>query len=75
MTGALSSGTIWHQTIYVASEVNDIFSLANLVLSFLNLFPRVTHIGSILMVVACTACTSAALTKLHVAPKLIKTML
>ena len=75
ITGALNSGTIWHQTGYEALEANKIVSLANLVLSTLNIFPRVTHIGSKLIVVVCTACISAELTKLCIVPELIKTML
>ena len=75
MTGALSSGTTWHQTIYVAPEANEILSLANLALNTLNFFPRVTPIGSILMVVAFNACTSAALTKLSIPPESIKIVL
>ena len=61
--------------ICVAPEVNEILSLANLALSNLSLFLRVTQIGSALMVVACTACANAALTKLCIAPESIKTVL
>ena len=75
MTGALSSGTIQHQTVYAAPEANEILSLANLVLNTLSLFPRVTHISSALMVVAFTAFTSTALTKLCIVPESIKTVL
>ena len=75
MTGTLSTSAIWHQTIYVAPEVNEILCLANLVLSTFNLFPRVTHISSALTIVSFTACTSAALTKLCIAPESIKTVL
>ena len=75
MAGALSSGIIQHCIVYAASEPRKILSLAYLVLSTLVLFPRVTHIGSALMVVPCTACTSSALTKLCIVPESIKTVL
>ena len=75
MTGALSSGTTQHHTICTAPEANDILSLAYFKLSTLCFFSNVTHIGSMLMVVACIACTSTALTKLCVAPESIKTVL
>ena len=39
------------------------------------MFPSITHIGSTLMVVACTACASAALTKLCNVPESIETVL
>ena len=55
--------------------MNEILSLANLVLSTLNLFPSVIHIGSAIMVVACTACTSTALTRLCIVLESIKTVL
>ena len=61
--------------IYMDAEANEILSLAKLVLTTLNLFPRVTYIGSVLMIMAFTACASAALTKLCVAPESIKTLL
>ena len=57
----------------MAQEENEILNLANLMLSTLNLFPRVTH--SALMVVVFTACLSTALAKLCVAPELIKIVL
>ena len=63
MIGALTSGTTWHQTICAAPEANKILRLANLVLSTLNVFPRVTHIGSTLMVVVFTAFASKTLAK------------
>ena len=72
-------GLIWVsqsiQTISMAPGANKILSLAHLALSTWNLFPRVMHIGSALMVVAFNDCASAALTKLCVVPQLIKTML
>ena len=74
MTSAFSSDTTQHQTICVASEANKILNLANLVLSTLNFFPRVMHISSN-MVVAFTACISAALTKLCIALESIKKVL
>ena len=74
-TGALSSGKIQHQTGCAAPEANEILSLAKLVLSTLNFFPGVTHIGSAIIVVAFTTCTSSALTELWVAQESIKTVL
>ena len=75
MTAALSSGTVYHQTVCAAPDANKILSLANLVLNTLNFFPSVIHFGSLLMVVSFTACTSAALIKLCIMPESIKTML
>ena len=75
ITSTLISSTILHQTICAAPEVNEIFSLANSVLNNLSLFPSITHIGSVLKVVAFTAWASAALTKLCIGPESIKTVL
>ena len=75
MTSVLCSCKIQHQTVYAALEANEILSLDCLALGTLNLFPNVTHIGSILMVVACTACAITALTKLCIVPESIKAVL
>ena len=72
ITSALSLGIKYHQTICVAKEASEILSLAKLVLSTLNLLPRVPHIGFALMVMVFIAYTSAALTKLYIVPESTK---